>query len=147
MLERERFSGSYRYAHSIEDMLERAQALEKANEELHVVLETFGSKLSSNFMGMSDIEQFIHSGRLHDTGKRDVILQDLQAKALRCKEILAVKEELEANMAPAGVVNYMYTHLNSIQEELRKDIMTFVQHKAAMVSKLEEMLRSFKDSN
>ena len=146
-LERERSSGGYKYANSIEDMIERAQALEKANDELHLVLEQFGSRLQKNFMGMSDIEQFIHSGRLHETGKRDVIIADLEAKSARCKEILAVKEELEANMAPAGVVNYMYSHLNSIQEELRKDIMIFVQHKSAMVSKLEEMLRSFKDSN
>jgi len=98
-------------------------------------------------MGMSDIEQFIHSGRLHETGKRDVILADIEAKAARCKEILAVKEELEVNMAPAGVVNHIYSNLNTIQEELRNDIMTFVSHKSAMVSKLEEMLRTFKDSN
>ena len=51
---------------------------------------------------------------MHDTGKSDVLVADLEAKSLRCKEILAVKEELEANMAPAGVVNFMYTHLNKI---------------------------------
>ena len=98
-------------------------------------------------MGMSDIQQFIHNGRLHETGKRDVLVADLEAKSVRCKEILAVKEELEANMAPAGVVNFMYSHLNAIQEELRNDIMIFVSHKSAMVGKLEEMLRMFKDNN
>lgn len=128
-------------------MIERAQALEKANDDLHRVLWNFDQQLQKNFMGMSDIEQFIHSGRLHETGKRDVILADIEAKAARCKEILAVKEELEVNMAPAGVVNHIYSNLNTIQEELRNDIMTFVSHKSAMVSKLEEMLRTFKDSN
>ena len=38
-LERERTNGNYRYAHSIEDIIERAQALEKANQELLEVLE------------------------------------------------------------------------------------------------------------
>ena len=51
-----RTNGSYRYANSIEDIIERAEALERANDELHSVLEQFGSRLQSNFMGMSDIE-------------------------------------------------------------------------------------------
>lgn len=50
-------------------------------------------------------------------------------------------------MAPAGVVNFMYSNLNNVTEELRGDIKTFVQHKASMVQRLEEMLRSFKDNN
>ena len=50
-------------------------------------------------------------------------------------------------MAPAGVVNFIYQNLNNFSEELRTDIVTFVSHKAAMVAKLEEMLRVFKDSN
>lgn len=45
ILERERTNGSYKYANSIEDMIERAEALEKANDELHSVLEQFGSRL------------------------------------------------------------------------------------------------------
>ena len=36
-------------------------------------------------------------------------------------------------MAPAGVVNFIYSNLEKIQEELRVDIKTFVSHKAAMV--------------
>ena len=44
-LERERTNGNYRYAHSIEDIIERAQALEKANQELQEVLEQYGSRL------------------------------------------------------------------------------------------------------
>ncbi len=50
-------------------------------------------------------------------------------------------------MAPAGVVNFIYSNLNNFSEELRNDIVTFVSHKAAMVARLEEMLRVFKDSN
>ena len=50
-------------------------------------------------------------------------------------------------MAPAGVVNFIYKNLNNFSEELRSEIVTFVSHKAAMVAKLEEMLRVFKDSN
>jgi len=48
-------------------------------------------------------------------------------------EILSLKESLEVEMAPAGVVNFMYKHLNNVSEELRRDIMTFVQHKASML--------------
>ena len=50
-------------------------------------------------------------------------------------------------MAPAGVVNFMYSHLNEVEEELRRDIMAFVHHKASMVQRLEELLRLFKDNN
>jgi len=50
-------------------------------------------------------------------------------------------------MAPAGVVNFIYTNMGTIQEEIRKDLMTFVSHKAQMVRRLEEMLRIFKDNN
>lgn len=62
-------------------------------------------------------------------------------------EILSLKESLEVEMAPAGVVNFMYKHLNNVGEELRRDIMTFVQHKASMLQRLELMLRTFKDNN
>lgn len=43
-------------------------------------------------MGLSDIQQIIHVGRLGETGKRDVMMADLEAKAVRIKEILAMKE-------------------------------------------------------
>lgn len=62
------------------------------------------------------------------------MIADIDATIVRCNEILGDKEELEANMAPAGVVNYMYSHLNHIQDELRNDIMIFVSHKSAMVN-------------
>lgn len=146
-LENERSSGSYRYEHSIEDMIERAKALETAIEEVHDVLLNFDQKLLSNYMGLSDIQQIIHVGRLGETGKRDVMMADIETKSVRIKEILAMKEQQEVEMAPAGVVNFIYSHLNSIQDELRTDIKTFVSHKASMVNRLEEMLRTFKDSN
>ena len=111
------------------------------------MLFNFDEKLSGQFMGLSDIQQIIHVGRLGDRGKRDVMVTDIEAKTLRLKEILGVKEQLEVDMAPAGVVNFIYSNLNNFSEELRNDIVTFVSHKAAMVAKLEEMLRVFKDSN
>ena len=75
------------------------------------------------------------------------MMSDIETKASALKEILAIKEEREVEMAPAGVINFIYKHLNSIQIELRNDIKTFVSHKAQMLNKLEEMLRTFKDSN
>lgn len=42
------------------------------------------------------------------------MLQDIEAKSARVKEILSVKEQLEVDMAPAGVVNFIYVHLNGI---------------------------------
>ena len=146
-LERDRYNGNYRYAVSIDDMIERSQSLDQANQELHDELEHFGSRLQSNLIGMQDLQQIIHNGRLHEEGRRDTTVKDLEAKAIRCKELLSVKEEQEANIAPAGVINFMYSHLNDIQEELRTDIVKFVSHKSDMVRKLEEMLRVFKDSN
>ena len=146
-LERERKNGDYRYAVSIEDMIERAKQLDQENSDLHDTLEHFGIRLQSNLVGMEDLQQIIHNGRLHEEGRRDTTVKDLEAKAIRCKELLYLKEEQEANIAPAGVINFMYSHLNEIQEELRSDIVKFVSHKSDMVRKLEEMLRVFKDSN
>ncbi len=98
-------------------------------------------------MGLEDIQQIIHVGRLGELDKRDALLADIEAKSARITEILGLKESLEVEMAPAGVVNFIYKHLNNIQEELRKDVMTFVQHKASMLQRLELMLRTFKDNN
>lgn len=98
-------------------------------------------------MGLADVEQIIRVGRLGDPDTRDVLMEDINAKVLRIKEILKHKEDLEVEMAPAGVVNFIYGNLGDIQEEIRHDIMAFVSHKAQMVRRLEEMLRIFKDSN
>jgi hypothetical protein len=98
-------------------------------------------------MGLSDVEEIIHVGRLGDTGKRDLIVEDIAAKTIRIKDILSMKEQLEVDIAPAGVVNFIYTNMGNIQNEIRKDLMTFVNHKAQMVRRLEEMLRIFKDNN
>lgn len=57
-------------------------------------------------------------------------MEDINAKMLRIKEILRHKEDLEAEMAPAGVVNFIYGNLSNVQEEIRHDIMAFVSHKA-----------------
>jgi len=43
-------------------------------------------------MGLSDVEEIIHVGRLGDTGKRDLIVEDITAKTIRIKEILSMKE-------------------------------------------------------
>ena len=72
------------------------------------MLLNFDEKLSGQFMGLSDIQQIIHVGRLGDRGKRDVIINDLEAKCMHLKEILGQKEQLEVDMAPAGVVNFIY---------------------------------------
>ena len=98
-------------------------------------------------MGLGDIEQFVTVGRLGDTEKRDVMIADIEAKSIRLKEIIKIKESLEVDMAPAGVVNFIYTNLGNIQDELRNDIKTFVSHKSEMVNCLEQMLRLFKDNN
>ena len=114
---------------------------------MHKVLLNFDQQLSSQFMGLSDIEEIIHVGRLGDTTKRDLMVEDIKAKSIRIKEILGMKEQLEVDMAPAGVVNFIYTNMGAIQEEIRHDLMTFVNHKSQMVRRLEEMLRIFKDNN
>ena len=107
----------------------------------------FDRKLQSQTMGIFDIEQIIKVGKLAELEKRDLLIQDLNAKTLRIKELLQVKEQLEVDMAPAGVVNFMYSNLTTIQEEIRNDIKVFVGHKASQVLKLEQMLRIFKDNN
>lgn len=146
-LQRDRFNGSYRYQPSVEDLIDRTKALDDASAECHDVLLNMDQKLNSQYMDLSDIQQIIHVGRLADTEKRDILIADIEAKAKRVREIIAQKEQFEVEMAPAGVVNFMYSNLNDVQEELRRDVMTFVQHKASMVQRLEEMLRSFKDNN
>lgn len=98
-------------------------------------------------MGLSDVEQIVRVGRLGDPKKRDLLMDDIDAKMVRIKEVLKQKEDLETEMAPAGVVNFIYGNLGNIQDEIRHDIMAFVSHKAQMVRRLEEMLRIFKDSN
>lgn len=70
-------------------------------------------------MGLSDIESIIHVGRLGETEKRDTMLADIEAKSKYVTELLKKKEEAEVDMAPAGVVNFIYRHLAEIQEELR----------------------------
>lgn len=65
-------------------------------------------------MDLSDIQQIIHVGRLADIEKRDLLLMDIEAKAKRVREIIAQKETLEVEMAPAGVVNFMYSNLNDV---------------------------------
>ena len=47
------------------------------------------------------------------------MLADIEAKSKFVQELLHQKEELEVEMAPAGVVNFIYKHLTEIQEELR----------------------------
>lgn len=132
-MESDRASSSYRYANSIEDIIQRAKTLDVAVFKAHDVLWNFDKELSSEFMGLEDIQQIIHVGRLGELDKRDALLADIEAKSARITEILGLKESLEVEMAPAGVVNFIYKHLNNIQEELRKDVMTFVQHKASML--------------
>ena len=107
-LQRDRYNGSYRYQLSIEDFIERTRALQEANAEVHDVLQHFDKKLSSQYMDLSEIEQIIHVGRLGEVEKRDVVMADIEAKSKRLKEIVALKEELEVEMAPAGVVNFIY---------------------------------------
>ena len=53
-------------------------------------------------------------GRLGETGKRDVMLADIEAKSLRVRELTHLKEQVEVEMAPAGVVNFIYRHLSDI---------------------------------
>ena len=146
-LEGDRTSGSYRYQYSIEELLARIDRLEGESEEMHAILMDFDRKLQSQTMGIFDIEQIIKVGKLAELEKRDLLIQDLNAKTLRIKELLQVKEQLEVDMAPAGVVNFMYSNLTTIQEEIRNDIKVFVGHKASQVLKLEQMLRIFKDNN
>lgn len=55
-LESDRGSGSYRYQNSIEDIIERAEALNKACNEAHDVLYNFDQRLSSEFIGLEDIQ-------------------------------------------------------------------------------------------
>jgi len=75
------------------------------------------------------------------------MLADIEAKSKYVSELLKKKEELEVEMAPAGVVNFIYKHLAEIQEELRGQIKVFVRHKASMVRLLELMLQTFKENN
>ena len=75
------------------------------------------------------------------------MLADIEAKSKYVSDLLKKKEELEVEMAPAGVVNFIGKHLITIQEELRAQIKVFVRHKASMVRLLELMLRTFKDNN
>ena len=86
-------------------------------------------------------------GKLGEKEKHAILIADIEAKSSRVKEVIAMKEHLEIDMAPAGVVNFIYKHLNNIQEELRADIMDFVSHKSAMIQRLEEILRALKDNN
>lgn len=81
---------------------------------MHQVLENMDKKLSGQYMDLSDIQQIIHVGRLADIEKRDLLLMDIEAKAKRVREIIAQKETLEVEMAPAGVVNFMYSNLNDV---------------------------------
>ena len=75
------------------------------------------------------------------------MLADIEAKSKFVQELLKQKEELEVEMAPAGVINFIYKHLAEIQEEIRGQIKVFVRHKASMVHLLELMLKSFKENN
>ena len=127
--------------------MDKTRELDQAFSELHQVLWNFDQRLSENFLGLSDIESIIHCGRLGEIEKRDTMLADIEAKSKFVQELLHQKEELEVEMAPAGVVNFIYKHLAEIQEELRGQIKVFVRHKASMVHLLELMLKTFKDNN
>lgn len=65
-------------------------------------------------MGLSDIESVIHVGRLGELSKRDTMLEDIEAKSKYVSELLKQKELLEVEMAPAGVINFIYRHLSEI---------------------------------
>jgi len=146
-LEKDRGYSAYKYQMSIEDIMDRTRELEQSFAEIHQVLWNYDQRLSAQFMGLSDIESVIHVGRLGETEKRDTMLADIEAKSKYVSELLKKKEELEVEMAPAGVVNFIYNHLAEIQEELRGQIKVFVRHKASMVHLLELMLNSFKENN
>lgn len=146
-LEKDRGLGKYRYQNSIEDIIERSKDLEQAYGQIHQNLWNYDEHLAKQFLQFSDIEKIIHVGRLGETDKRDVMLADIEAKSLRVRELTQLKEQVEVEMAPAGVVNFIYRHLSDIQRELRGQIKIFVRHKASMVRLLEVMLSAFKQSN
>ena len=132
---------------SVEDIIARTKELESAYAEIHQVLWNYDQTLAGKFMGLGDIEAVIHVGRLGELDKRDTMLTDIEAKSKYVAELLKKKEVLEVEMAPAGVVNFIYRHLSEIQEELRSQIKVFVRHKSSMVHLLEMMLGTFKENN
>ena len=113
-LEKDRGYGAYKYKMSVEDIMDKTRELDQAFAELHQVLWNFDQRLSENFLGLSDLESIIHCGRLGEIEKRDTMLADIEAKSKYVQELLHQKEEMEVEMAPAGVVNFIYKHLAEI---------------------------------
>lgn len=89
--------------------------------------------MAAKFIGLADLEDVIAVGRFAEIGKRDNLLLDLEKKAAFIAELVRQKEEKEVQLAPSGVFSHVFTTLNDIQKELRRDIKTFVQHKSMMI--------------
>ena len=113
-MEGDRGYSSFKYRTSIEDILDRTHVLEISFTEMHKALFNYDQQLSAQFMGLSDIESVIHVGRLGETDKRDTMLADIEAKSKFVSELLMKKEEIEVDMAPSGVVNFIWKHLDEI---------------------------------
>lgn len=92
ILEKDRSLGKYRYQNSIEDIIERSKDLEESYAKIHDELWNYDERLAKQFLQFTDIEKIIHVGRLGETGKRDVMLADIEAKSLRVRELTALKE-------------------------------------------------------
>ena len=100
-------SGCPKYEQLIAEELEKIEFLEKKYTQCHQELFTLDMELSKQYSEFQAHESQ-KKRVINDYGHKQKLLSQLNALNRELYNILYIKEETEAQMAPTGVVNHIY---------------------------------------